>query len=112
VILPVFKTGGRSSRVTVCSTHTHFRHTDCVTLFPTPQVNLSMDSIAPWYPGTRHPILPPNAHAQRRLQLPAVPVKFVIAKVGFTGLPIRRHIDEVWGRGAVDLVDVLHVRVV
>ena len=26
VILPVFKTGGRPSRATVCSTHTHFRH--------------------------------------------------------------------------------------
>jgi hypothetical protein len=26
VTLPVFKTGGRSNRATVCSTHTHFRH--------------------------------------------------------------------------------------
>ena len=45
----------------------------------------------------------------------AVPVKFVIAKVGFTGLPVCRHIDEVWDRengGDVNLVDVLHVRVV
>jgi hypothetical protein len=26
VTLPVFKTGGRPDRATVCSTHTHFRH--------------------------------------------------------------------------------------
>src|ERR1700756_3294911 len=29
VILPVFKTGGRSRRTTVCSTHTRFRQAIC-----------------------------------------------------------------------------------
>src|ERR1700739_2904545 len=45
VILPVFKTGGRPSRATVCSTHTHFRHLPSTSRQTGTGVRVQMDAL-------------------------------------------------------------------